>query len=177
MPNVAVQKLAKTEATEPLPILQAIEKQFDEVRRRAFDLFEQRGRELGRDIDDWLKAEHEILGWPAAELSEKNANYEMDMKLPGFDPKEVEVTVTPTEIIVHAATKHQKKTEDAHVLWSEFSSDDVYRRFELPAAIDVDKTTATLDNGMLHVVASKAAAPTPIVEPAPTAKPVKVATA
>jgi len=117
------------------------------------------------------------LGWPAAELAEKNAKYEVDMTLPGFDPNEVEVTVTPTEIIVHAATRHEKKTEDAHVLWSEFSSNDVYRRFELPAAIDVDTTTATLENGMLHVIASKTAAPAPAATPAQQGKPIKVAAA
>lgn len=27
---------------------------------RAYELFEQRGREPGRDVDDWLRAEHEV---------------------------------------------------------------------------------------------------------------------
>jgi hypothetical protein len=32
----------------------------DEIRRRAFELYEQRGREDGRDVEDWLRAEEEI---------------------------------------------------------------------------------------------------------------------
>ena len=35
-----------------------------EVRARAYELFEQRGREHGHDLDDWLQAEAEI-GRPA----------------------------------------------------------------------------------------------------------------
>jgi Protein of unknown function (DUF2934) len=32
----------------------------DEIRRRAYELYEQRGREDGRDQEDWLRAEEEI---------------------------------------------------------------------------------------------------------------------
>ena len=32
------------------------------IRRRAYELYEQRGREDGFALDDWLQAESEILG-------------------------------------------------------------------------------------------------------------------
>ena len=32
----------------------------DAVALRAYELFEERGREPGRDVDDWLRAEHEL---------------------------------------------------------------------------------------------------------------------
>jgi hypothetical protein len=32
-----------------------------EIRVRAYELFEQRGREPGHDLDDWLQAEAEIV--------------------------------------------------------------------------------------------------------------------
>jgi Protein of unknown function (DUF2934) len=31
-----------------------------EIRRRAYTLYEERGREDGHDIDDWLRAEAEV---------------------------------------------------------------------------------------------------------------------
>jgi Protein of unknown function (DUF2934) len=34
----------------------------ERVRLRAYELFEARGREHGRDLDDWLQAEAEIIG-------------------------------------------------------------------------------------------------------------------
>ena len=33
---------------------------FDLIQRRAYDLYEARGRQPGHDLDDWLKAEQEI---------------------------------------------------------------------------------------------------------------------
>ncbi|HXY11261.1 MAG TPA: DUF2934 domain-containing protein [Terriglobales bacterium] len=32
----------------------------DEIRRRAYELYEQRGGEHGHDVEDWLRAEEEI---------------------------------------------------------------------------------------------------------------------
>jgi HSP20 family protein len=154
MANVAVQKV-ENKSAKPLPLFQEIEKQFEEVRRRAFELFERRGRELGHALEDWFKAEHEVMGWPAAELSEVNSNYEVAMTLPGYEPKDVQVTATPSEIIVHAKVESKKKGEEEKCLWTEFQSNDIYRRFDLPEAIDVEKTTASLDKGMLHVTAAK----------------------
>ncbi len=34
----------------------------DQVRRRAYELWEQRGRQHGRDADDWYRAESELRG-------------------------------------------------------------------------------------------------------------------
>jgi len=30
------------------------------IARRTYELYEQRGREPGGDVDDWLRAEHEV---------------------------------------------------------------------------------------------------------------------
>lgn len=34
----------------------------DQIRTRAYELFEARGREDGHELDDWLRAEEEIVG-------------------------------------------------------------------------------------------------------------------
>ena len=34
----------------------------EEIRRRAFELYEERGREHGHDIDDWVRAKAEVTG-------------------------------------------------------------------------------------------------------------------
>jgi hypothetical protein len=33
----------------------------DAIAHRAYELFEERGREMGHDLDDWLRAEHESI--------------------------------------------------------------------------------------------------------------------
>ena len=89
------------------------------------------------------------------------------MPLPGFDVNDVEVTATPNEVIVHAATEKESKAEQDNVLWTEFGSNDFYRRFDVPNAVNVDQVTAKLDNGILKVNAPKIGKP----------KEVKIATA
>ena len=165
MATVTVQKIEKT-AAKPMPLFEEIERRMEEARRRAFGLFETRGRELGHALDDWLKAEHEVMGWSAAKLKETDSKYELEMTLPGYDPSDVQVTVTPSEIIVHADVKHEAKKEEAKCVWTEFGSNDVYRRVVLPQRIDCDKAQATLEKGMLHITAQKV--------PQAAAKPIEV---
>ena len=42
--------------------VQSSEQLQERIRRRAYELYEARGREDGRDLDDWLKAESEVTG-------------------------------------------------------------------------------------------------------------------
>jgi hypothetical protein len=53
---------AKTrESEESSPDLPSAE-QLDQIRRRAYELYEARGGEEGHDLEDWNQAEAEILG-------------------------------------------------------------------------------------------------------------------
>jgi HSP20 family molecular chaperone IbpA len=52
------------------------------------------------------------MGWTAAELTEKEGAYHAEVALPGFDAKDVQVTVTPSEMLVHAFSKEEKHREE-----------------------------------------------------------------
>jgi Protein of unknown function (DUF2934) len=39
----------------------------DNIARRAYELYEQRGREPGHELEDWLQAEHEVQQRRSAE--------------------------------------------------------------------------------------------------------------
>src|ERR1700688_842653 len=45
----------------------------EEIARRAYELFVERGREHGRDWDDWLSAERELLAAPRAPAGARSA--------------------------------------------------------------------------------------------------------
>jgi Protein of unknown function (DUF2934) len=49
----ATKKPPRTVASDP----QELEEQ---IRQRSFELYEERGREDGHEVDDWLRAEEEI---------------------------------------------------------------------------------------------------------------------
>ena len=56
MPKDRTQKPTANIATESNPNLE------EQIRRRAHELYEERGREDGHDMEDWLRAEAEITG-------------------------------------------------------------------------------------------------------------------
>lgn len=157
------------EGERQLPVFQELSARMDAVREKAFDLFRERGMSSGRALDDWIAAERSILGRTAAEFKEVDGAYQVDLTLPGFTPKEVELVATPSELIVHATIEKERQVEDESVMWSEFASTDVYRHFGFPSSVDADKITARLENGILHVRAPKYATATTSDAEAPPA--------
>jgi HSP20 family protein len=157
MADITIQKVAKLD-DRTLPVFKETEELLRRIRARAFDLFSGRGFGDGHALDDWLAAEREIC-WPAGELVERDADFTLSIALSGFEPNDISVAATPRELIVHAKTKSER-TEEAkkpgEIRWSEFRSNDVYRRVELPKDIDVQKVSALLQNGLLKIVAAKA---------------------
>ena len=147
MSNLPVRTIGTKEVD--LTIFSEMQRRFDEIRRRAYDLFELRGALLGHEMEDWLQAESEVMGRAFSDLVEKPEAYELKLELPGFEPDEVEVTATESELMVHALAK--KNVND------EFDSQEVYRRVKLPVAIDLDQTRAKLEKGILRITAKKVA--------------------
>src|SRR5207249_277455 len=76
---VAIRKIAS--------ILEEMNQMQDRIMRRAYDIFERKGRLLGRDLDHWLQAERELLWKPALELRETNGEFVLEVDVPGVDPK------------------------------------------------------------------------------------------
>ena len=56
MPNARTKKAPTLVRTAPPKNIE------EQIRRRAYELYEARGREDGRDWEDWFRAESEITG-------------------------------------------------------------------------------------------------------------------
>ena len=55
--------MKRRSTSDPIPIdtgLRTPELE-EQIRRRAYDFYEQRGRQEGHDVDDWLQAESELM--------------------------------------------------------------------------------------------------------------------
>ncbi len=46
--------------------------QFEEISRRAYELYEHRGEAYGHDVEDWLEAERQLRMETPAEAQEKD---------------------------------------------------------------------------------------------------------
>lgn len=148
----------RTEDDRSLPIFAEFEKLADQIRMEAFNLFSRRGAGDENALEDWLAAERKLC-WPAAELTERDGAFVLNVALAGFEPAELKVTATPRQIMVKASHQHKAAStekEESKVRWTEFRSNDVFRRVELPRAIDVDNVSAKYQNGLLEIVAPQA---------------------
>jgi HSP20 family molecular chaperone IbpA len=132
-------------------------KLFDAIRQRAFSLFELRGFSPGRDLDDWLAAEREILWSPPVEMIENEKEFRIQIAVPGCEAKDIQITALPESIVVQTepVRTHEKEEGTTHI--SEIGTRKLYRRLDLPSPIDLETITATLDRGLLRLMVPKAA--------------------
>lgn len=130
----------------------------DHIRREAFSLYERRGGAGGSDLQNWLDAQREVVWSPPSEVVERDHSYRARVAVPGFDPRDLHVFATPDALIIQGEKAHSHEGKDGTVRLCEFSSRKMFRRIDLPSQIDVRRTMATVENGMLQVDAPKSAA-------------------
>src|SRR5579872_3680329 len=157
MSTVLIERVRHLKEGEKPPAFAEVEKTTAQIQQRAFSLFKQHGGLPGFDLDNWLLAEREVLGPSAAELVESDKELKRRVAVPGAEARDLRVTATPEAIIVEANTHHEHSGSDGELRFCEFSENKLCRQFGLPAEIDVNKVSASLDKGILEVVAAKPA--------------------
>jgi len=139
-------------------LLDQMDAAFDEIARRAFQIFEGNGRVFGRELENWFRAERELFRPIYTELTESDESFELKAEVPGFSEKDLEISVEPRRIVItgkrESTEKEQKKGKTVR---SEFYSDQVFRIVHLPVEVETDKVTATLKNGVLVLAMPKVA--------------------
>lgn len=166
MSNVAIQK--KPDETKSIwSLVEDTQQLFNQLQQRAFQCFTQRGGGDGMALKDWLQAEREMLEIPPSELTEDEKTLHLRAAVPGLKAKDIEVTATPQELVIRGETSERNNGKKGKTSFSEFSEKKMFRRYGLPARVDVDKISADVKDGMLTIDMPKA-------EPA---KKVKIATA
>ncbi len=128
---------------------------YDKVARRAYELFESRGRQDGQDLDDWLRAESEVLIPIPVEVSETDDELIIQAEVPGFRDEDVDVRVEPHRVIVSGKRQQIRDQKKRKTVYSERRSDEIFRMFNLPKEIDPDKVTVALNHGTLEVAIAK----------------------
>jgi HSP20 family molecular chaperone IbpA len=157
MAQVAVEKIDGKKATGT-SVINDLVALSDRIRQHAFERFEQHGRRDGFELEDWLSAEQDLLRKPESEMVEKDGTYKVRLNAPGFEAGEMKVIAQPDALIVKAASNHKHEKNEGNVCFCEFDQKTLFRRFDVPEPIAVDKVTASLENGVLQLLATKAKA-------------------
>jgi HSP20 family protein len=134
-------------------IFDEVEQMHDRIVSRAYDIFCSNGGCCGQDLDDWLKAERELVWKPPIELEEKDKEFRLKIAVPGVDPKDLDIEVTPEDILVKAEVRHEHEETKGSVHTCEFASGNLFRAIHLPKPIDPDKVKAEFKNGIVRLKA------------------------
>jgi len=134
-------------------IFDQMSKLHEQIMKRAYDIFDGKGQPFGKELEDWLQAERELVWKPAIELEEKDNEIRLQIATPGVEPKDIDIEVAPEYVLVKAETQHEHKKEKGQVHICELTSGNMFRSVRLPKKIDPDKVKAEFKNGILSLTA------------------------
>jgi HSP20 family protein len=140
----------------PSDLFERVERLRDVIARRAFEIFDSAGRTFGHDLEDWFKAESEVLHPVQVDVTESDSNLIVKAEVPGFTAKELEVALEPRRLTITGKRETKEERKDKRTIYTEIKSDQAMRVIDLPAAVDADKATATLKDGILELTLPKA---------------------
>jgi HSP20 family molecular chaperone IbpA len=103
--------------------------------------------ELRRDVADWMEAKQDLVWRPSVELTEEGDEFIARALLPGVDPENLEIFVSPERILIKGET-HRGKPDHQQLL----------RSMEFPRPVDPENVHAEIREGALSVKAKIAAA-------------------
>jgi HSP20 family protein len=155
--------------TKSEPLLERMDRLYNTIARRAFDLFERDGRVEGRNVEHWLEAERELLHPVHVRVEETAAEILVQAEVPGFTANEIEVNVEPTRLTITGKRESKEEKRKGEAVYTEACSDEIFRSVQLPSEVNSGKVNATLKNGILEVQLPKVESKRPIAVEAKTA--------
>jgi len=132
---------------------------FDAIARRAFEIFDGSGHQFGNELDDWLKAEQELLHPVHVEITESDGVLTVRAEVPGFRERDIKVSVEPERLTITG--KRESRPEKKHkgkTVYPEQCSDEIFRVVALPATVETSSNAvkATYAQGVVTVTLPRA---------------------
>lgn len=151
---------------EPRTLIERVNRVYDSIAKRAFELFEGNGGIFGREWDDWFKAEAEMLRAIHLHIEDTGNAFSILAEVPGFNAKELEVSLEPKRLVISGKRESKKEEKKGKTICCECGSSEILRVIELPDEVNTSGVAATLNNGVLEIELRKAGKKQPIrVEP------------
>ena len=96
--------------------------------------------------------ETELTYKPAANVSEDENKYNIELALPGFSKEEVSIKFEEEVLTVTAGHQPKEEVKGPKYTWNEFGFKSKYERsFQLPETVDADTISAAFVNGILNI--------------------------
>jgi len=128
---------------------------YDDISRRAYELFAERGYQDGYHLEDWMRAESEALAPVPVEIVDNDETLTINAEVPGFAPKDLEVKVEPSRLLIRGQTETSTQRSEGKTIYTERQKNQIFRVLNLPTQVDPDRVTANLQDGILQITLHK----------------------
>ncbi len=89
------------------------------------------------------------------EVSDKGKEYDIKAELPGIKKEDLDIEIEENYLRINAKKYDETKEEEKNYKHSEFNYGEFSRTIQLPEEIDIEKTEAKLEHGILKITAPK----------------------
>ena len=89
------------------------------------------------------------------EITDKGKDYEVKAEIPGVKKEDMDIDIDQNYIVINAKKEEEHCEEEDHYKKSEFKYGEFSRTVYFPEEIDVEKTDAKLEHGILKIHAPK----------------------
>jgi len=128
----------------------------DAITRRAHELWQSNGFHHGHEMDDWLRAESELLRFAPVEITESGDDLRVFAEVPGLNARDIDIHLEPKRLIIRGKTEQTRERNKGQVCYTEREGTQVFRALSLPVEVDTNNATATLRDGILELTLPKA---------------------
>jgi HSP20 family protein len=136
-----------------------VEEFFDLVARRPFELLEKRPLLFGREFENLLRAEPELMRPIYLRLYEAEETLIAKAEVPGYTEKELNVICAPWRPVIIGKREYKEenkidKRDEAAIIHTEKTH--IFKTVKLPPEVRPEGVKAILKNGILEVTLPKA---------------------
>ena len=130
----------------PDGFIKSVNDEISSILNRNFDSF----------FPEYIYNEDEIdkLAMPV-ELHEKDNEYSVKAELPGVKKDHLDIDIDKNHITINAKKEEEQREDTKGYRKSEFRYGEFSRTIYFPQEIDVEKTNAKLEHGILEITAPK----------------------
>ena len=111
------------------------------------------------ETDKWISPDKFFRNFqnslPAANISETDKEYKIELVTPGFKKEEIKVDLENETLTISAETKNEKEEKGKRYTRKEFSYGTFNRSFLLPKAANGEKIIAKYEDGLLKLTIPK----------------------
>lgn len=117
------------------------------IARRAYELYQARGQEGGKEWDDWLRAESELIPVLDGHVTDSGQRLTVRCRIPHLDSKSVKVGVQGQRVIIWGRSWRSTDSEPEKIL-----------RIDLPRQIEASEVNAQMYGELLTLDIQNASA-------------------